>query len=104
MRVKDGGGFMDLDKMKASKLAPLPQVWEDFLQEAGLFRVVAILVTCGNLFISYLFCTPFSLNNSDQRFLCSFETGADLTCSACFLSTHVTQPGIGPEMLMSPFS
>lgn len=31
-----------------------------------------------------------------------FETAADLTCSACFLSTHLTQPGIGPEMLMSP--
>lgn len=56
MRVKDGGGFMDLDKMKASKLSLLPQVWEDFLKEAGLFRVVAILVTCGKLFISYLFC------------------------------------------------
>lgn len=26
MRVKDSGGFMDLDKMKASKLSPLPQV------------------------------------------------------------------------------
>lgn len=46
MRVKDGGGFMGLDKMKASKLVPLPQVWEDFLKEAGLFRVVAIVVTC----------------------------------------------------------
>ena len=56
MRGKDGGGFMDLDKMKASKLSLLPQVWEDFLKEAGLFRVVAILVTCGKLFISYLFC------------------------------------------------
>ena len=43
MRVKDGGGFMDLDKMKASKLAPLPQVWEDFLKEAGLFRVATNL-------------------------------------------------------------
>lgn len=46
MRVKDGGGFMDFEKMKASKLVPLPQVWEDTLKEAGLFRVVAIVVTC----------------------------------------------------------
>lgn len=29
---------MDLEKMKASKLSPLPQVWEDFLKEAGTLQ------------------------------------------------------------------
>ena len=52
MRGKDGAGFMELDRVKMSELAPLPQVWEDFLKEAGLFKVVAVVVTCGKLFIT----------------------------------------------------
>lgn len=63
-----------------------------------ILKVVAIVVTCGKLFITYLLCfLPFLLSDSGHSFLRNFETRADLTCSACFLFTHFTQPGVDPK-------
>lgn len=49
---------MGLDKMGTRELALLPKVWEDFLKEAGLLRVV-IIVVCGKFSLDC--CCAFSL-------------------------------------------
>lgn len=50
---------MGLDRVGTRELALLPKVWEDFLKEAGLFRVVVIIVICGKFSLSC--CCAFSL-------------------------------------------
>lgn len=82
---KDGEGFMDLERVETRELAPLPKVWEDFPKEAGFFKVIWK--------ISYpltVVLSPFFLERLCHTILCNFETRADQTCSACFLSTHFT--------------
>lgn len=47
VRSEGGGRFTDLDRVGRRELAPLPKAWGDFPKEAGLFRVVALVVSCG---------------------------------------------------------
>lgn len=59
VRSESGGRFMDLGRVGTRELALLPKASGDFPKEAGLFRIVAVVVICGQF--SQNSCCAFSL-------------------------------------------
>lgn len=94
---------MGLDKMGMRELALLPKVWEDFVKEAGLLRVVIIVIW--EILPQLLLCfLPLLLNGSGHSVFCNAETGADLLALLAFSPLTSRSLALDPRCYVTALS